>query len=123
GGDDVVSFFGADAGDFARVVVKGHIDALDIGKVGGDDVIINVDQPVLHILGVGEGNIVDNVEFFQENGADQPIHVRTGNKAISFPRTRFQFRRAHGSSLLAVTAYIFWIKRKFRYTEKNTNKR
>jgi len=41
-------------------VVESKVAAFDIGQVGGDVVLGDLDQPVLHVLGVDELDLVED---------------------------------------------------------------
>ena len=89
---------------FAGMVVERHIDAIDIGKVRRNHILVNVYQAVLHVFGMGEGNIVDNAKLFQENSANQTVHIGARDQAVFFGGVGFEFGCAHGGSLLATSS-------------------
>jgi hypothetical protein len=74
GVDDVVGLL-ADAHRLAFVVIEGEVHAFHVGKVGGDVAVGDLDHPVLHVLGVDELDLVDEIELLEDGGAHQPVEV------------------------------------------------
>ena len=71
----------------ARMMIERQMAARDIGQVGGDVASRNRDPAVLHVLGMNEGDLVDQVHLFQKNAADQTIEIAAGHQA--------ELRRGH----------------------------
>jgi hypothetical protein len=66
------------------MVVKGQVDALHIGQVGGNVTICDIHLAILHILGVNELYIVDQVQVLEQHGTDKTVEITAGNEAKFF---------------------------------------
>jgi nitric oxide synthase oxygenase domain/subunit len=64
------------------MVVKGQIDAGNEWQVGRDIALGDLDFAILHILGMNELDVIDHVQFIEQNGADQTIEVAAGDQAV-----------------------------------------
>jgi hypothetical protein len=73
------------------VVVKRQVRRCHVGQVGGDVPVGDLDLAVLHVLGVNELDVVNQVQFFQQYGADQAVKVTAGHQP--------EFALAYGSPL------------------------
>ena len=95
--DDVVGRRAAGAAlDLARMMVERQMAARDIRQVGGDVARRDRDLAVLHVLGMDEGDLVDQFQLFQENAAHQAIEITAGHQS--------ELRRVHGLLLEAESA-------------------
>jgi hypothetical protein len=65
------------------MVVERQMTARDIRQVGGDVARRDVDLSILHIFGMDKRNLVDEVQLFQENPADQAVEVTAGHQTKS----------------------------------------
>ena len=65
----------------ALVVVERQTHAGDVGKVGRDVAVGDLDEAVLHVLGVDELDLVEDPQLLQQGGADQPVEVAAGDEA------------------------------------------
>ena len=88
--------------DLALVVVEGQVAALDVGQVRRDRVGIDAHLAVLHVLGVHEIDLVDQVQLLQQHGADEAVEVGAGDELVFLavghrgpPRSRAGVRPAH----------------------------
>ena len=66
--------------DILIVHPKNKVRAGHIGQVGGDVPLGDRNLSVLHVFGVHELDIVDQVHFLEQHGADQPVKIATGNE-------------------------------------------
>ena len=82
GGIDYQVFLLPHAFQFAPVVVEAQMDAIDERKVGADVLVGNRNPALLHVIGFGEGNVVDHPEFMEKGAADDTVEIRTGNQAV-----------------------------------------
>ena len=94
--DVIVRLFTAGAGNFAGMMVERQMHAFHIRQVGGDVGTGNQDRTVLHVLGMDELDIVDQVQFFEEHRADQAVEIAAGDQT--------EFIAAHSSLPLILTA-------------------
>ena len=74
----VVHFFVAHR--FAQVVIEGQMDAFHVGQIGGDVAVGNLDQPVLHVLGMNEFDVIDQIQFFEQHRADESVEITAGHE-------------------------------------------
>ena len=79
--DMIIRNLSTGAGDFTGMMIESQMNAFHIGKIGGDIGIGNQDGTVLHILWMDEFNVVNDIEFFQQHSADQPVEITTGNQS------------------------------------------
>jgi hypothetical protein len=79
--DDVVLRSLAQTLGLALVVIESQARAGNIGQVGGDVAIGDLDEPVLHVLRMDELDLVEDPELFQQCGTDQPVEVAAGDEA------------------------------------------
>ncbi len=63
------------------MMVEGQVHALDIRQVGGDVAIRNQDGAILHVLGVDELDVVDHVQFLEQDRTHQPVEIAAGDQA------------------------------------------
>jgi hypothetical protein len=63
------------------VVVEGEVYPGHIGKVGRNVAIGDLDEPILHVFGVDEGDLIEDPELGEQGGADQPVEVAACDKA------------------------------------------
>jgi hypothetical protein len=68
---------------FAGVVVNRQMDAGHERQIGCDVPVADGNQPVLHVLGVNELDVVDQVQFAQQNRADQSVEIGPGEEAMA----------------------------------------
>ena len=68
----------------AQVMVEGQVTTRYVGQVGRDVAFANLDLAVLHVLRVDEQDVVDHVQFLQQDGADQTVEITAGHEAVLF---------------------------------------
>ena len=73
----------ADAQLLGVVVVEGQADARDVGKVGGDVALADLDLAVLHVLRVDEQDVLEEVELLEEGGAHEAVEVGARDEAVA----------------------------------------
>ena len=61
GRNDVVGPFAGVAHGFGQVMVEGEVGAGDVGRVGGDVAVADLDLAIPHVLGMDELDVVDEV--------------------------------------------------------------
>ena len=74
------------ANRLAVVVVEDQMGALHERQVGGDVARSDLDLAVLHVLGMHELDVVDQVEFAQQHAADEAVEVAAGDEAVLLSR-------------------------------------
>src|SRR3954468_163490 len=72
---DVVGRPLADAQGLRRVVVEAQPDARDVRQVGRDVPGPDLDLAVLHVLGVDEEDVLEDVELLEDRGADEAVEI------------------------------------------------
>ena len=81
--DDVVLVAAARVADgFGLVVVEHQVHTRHIGQVGGDIAAGDGRLAILHVLGVDEGDFVDQVQLIEQHRADQAVKVTAGHQAV-----------------------------------------
>ena len=60
---------------FAYVIVEGQVYPRHIGEVRGDVLSADRDHAVLHVLGVHEKDLVDQVQMLEQDGADKAVEI------------------------------------------------
>ncbi len=68
-----------DAVGLAHMVIEGEVDALGVGKVGGDIPAGDPDFSFLHVPGMDEVDLVDHYQFLEQDGAYQAVEVAPGH--------------------------------------------
>src|SRR3972149_8333125 len=63
-------------------MVERKVHAGRIGQVSRDVAIAHVDLSVLHVFGVHELDLVDQVHFVEQHGADQSVEIAASDEAI-----------------------------------------
>jgi hypothetical protein len=66
--DDVIGPLAGVAEGLGNVVIEGEIDTWNIGQVGGDVARRDGNLAILHVLGVDERDLVNQVQFIEQNG-------------------------------------------------------
>ncbi|MGH1570348.1 hypothetical protein ACRAWG_06370 [Methylobacterium sp. P31] len=66
---------------FARMMIEGEMAGFDVRQIGDDVAIRDRDNAILHVLGMNELDLVDQVEFVQQHAADETVKVATRHKA------------------------------------------
>jgi hypothetical protein len=56
------------------------VSAFDVRQVGADVASRDLDLAVLHVLGMDEQDVVDQVELFQQDGAHQAVEIAAGHQ-------------------------------------------
>jgi len=84
--DDVVGPLAGVANGLGRVVVKRQVHTRHVGQVGGDVAVGHLHLAVLHVLGVNELDVVDQVQLVEQDGADQSIEIAAGNQTVFLTR-------------------------------------
>ncbi len=74
----------AQAGDLALVMVEREMHARDIRQVRRDVVVADRHLPVLHVLGVGERDLVHQAEAPEQRGAHQAVEVVACDQPVGF---------------------------------------
>ena len=83
GVDDVVlGFLAGVAHGLGRVVVERKMGARHVGQVGGDVPVGDRYLAVLHVLGMHEFDLVDQIHFVQQNGAHKAVEVAARDKPV-----------------------------------------
>ena len=67
--------------DLAGMVVEHQVAARHIGKVGDDVPVRDRHDAVLHVLGMDELDLVDQVELAQQHAAHEAVEVAAGDKS------------------------------------------
>jgi hypothetical protein len=82
--------------DFRRMMIESQMDAGDIRQVSRNIPVVNLNLAILHILGMDKLDIVDQLQFVQQNRADQAIHIAASDEAesVSHDRTPLQKMQA-----------------------------
>ena len=60
------------------MVIERHPHTLNEGQIGGDIAAGDFNHPILHIFGVDELDLVDQLQLFQDSGANEAIEIATG---------------------------------------------
>ena len=63
------------------MVIKHHVRARDIGQIGCDIPISDVDLAILHVLGVDKSDVIDQVEVLEKYRTHQSVKVAACNEA------------------------------------------
>ena len=66
----------------AVVVVEDQVRGRRVREVGEDVALGDLDDAVLHVLGVHEGDLVDHAELLQQDGADEAVEVAAGHEPV-----------------------------------------
>ena len=82
--NDVVLAIAGVADGFRQVVVEGKMRGSNVGEVGGDVAASDVNLAILHIFWVDKFDVVNQVEFVEQNGTDEAIKVAAGDEAEFF---------------------------------------
>jgi hypothetical protein len=69
---------------FGKMVIKGNVNAFDIRKVGRDIAIANRYDTILHIFGVDEFDVGDEVEMLKQDSTDEAVEIAAGNQPKFF---------------------------------------
>jgi len=80
--DDVVGAVALVAHGLGFVVVEHEVRARHIGQVGGDVTAGDGHLAVLHVLGMDEGDLVDQIQLIEQHRADQAVKVTAGHQAV-----------------------------------------
>ena len=80
--DHVIGHLVGPARRLARMVVERDVAARHVGKVGDDVAARDGHRAVLHVLGVHELDVVDQVDFAEQHAADQAVEVAAGYEAV-----------------------------------------
>ena len=64
------------------MVVEHEMCSRHVGQVGGDVALGDLYLAVLHVLGVHELDVVDQVQLVQKDGASQPVEVAACDKPV-----------------------------------------
>ena len=80
--DDVVGTLAGVAHGFGLVVVKHQVRAGHVRQVGGDVALGDGDLAVLHVFGVDEQDVVDQLQLMEQHGAHQAIKVAAGHQSV-----------------------------------------
>ena len=72
------------------MVVECQAGAFHVRQIGRDVALGDFDLAVLHVLGVDELDLVDQFEFIQQYGANQPVKIAAGDQSV--------FLLTHGGS-------------------------
>jgi hypothetical protein len=83
-------------------MVEDQVGSGRVRQVGGDVARTDLDRPILDILGMHEHDVPDQVELFEQHGADQPVEIAPGHQPISLHRHRH-------SSVLARRTPLFLV--------------
>ena len=68
------------------MVVECEVTTLDVGEVGDDVARTDLDQAVLHVLGMDELDVVEQARFAQQHAADEAVEIAAGHEPISLCR-------------------------------------
>jgi hypothetical protein len=79
--DHVVGGAALDAQRLGVVVVERDVHVRVVRQVRGDVTRVELDQAVLHVLGVDELDVVEHVEVLEEGGTHQPVEVRARDQS------------------------------------------
>ena len=72
---------------FALMMVECELYSGIKGEVRGDVITGNVYFAVLHILGVNEFDLIDQIHFLQKHGTDKSVEITSCNKSSAhFPK-------------------------------------
>ena len=74
---------------FGFMMVKSEFHPRVIRQVGGDIVLAQFHLPVLHVLGMDELDIVDQVQFLQHHGACQSVKIAARYQSHFFSHVHF----------------------------------
>ena len=64
------------------MVVEHKVRTLDIWQIRQDVARPDFDQAVLHILGMHELDVIDEIEVLEQHSANEAIEVTAGDKAV-----------------------------------------
>ena len=64
---------------FGLVVVERKVRSCHVGQVGGDVTAGDVHLAVLHVFGVDKLDLVDHVQFIEQDGADKTVEIAAGD--------------------------------------------
>ena len=81
----------ADALDLAGVVVQTKVDTLDERQFSADVLVGNRDPSLLHVVGLGEHDIVNHFQLIEQRPTDDAIEIG--------PRDQPEFLFSHGSGV------------------------
>lgn len=81
----------ADALDLAGVVVQTKVDTLDERQVSADVLVGNRDPSLLHVVGLGEHDVVDHFQLVEQRPTDDAVEIG--------PRDQPEFLFSHGSGV------------------------
>ena len=83
GPDHVVVMTAGDADRLRGVVVERQVHARVVGQVGRDVGRAQLDLPVLHVLGMHELDVAEDVHLPEEGGTDQPVEIAARHQAVT----------------------------------------
>ena len=66
------------------MVVKSQSDSAVKGEVCSDVIFMQVHLTILNILGMHEENIIDQVFFLQDHGADKTVKIAPRHQPVFF---------------------------------------
>jgi hypothetical protein len=106
--DHVAGVLARDALGLRGVVVEGEVDPGDVGQVGRDVPVGDLDLAVLHVLGVDEQDVVEDPELLEQGRAHQAVEVAAGHEPVALGRVRVCRHLGHapgiGTSAPALSA-------------------
>ena len=81
--DHVVVVPARDADHLRGVVVEREVHARVVGEVRGDVGRAQLDLPVLHVLGMNELDVPEDVHLPEEGGTDQPVEIAARHQPVT----------------------------------------
>ena len=73
----------SDAHHLGGMVVERQVHARVVGEVRGDVGRAQLDLPVLHVLGMHELDVPEDVHLPEEGGTDQPVEIAARHQAVT----------------------------------------
>jgi len=77
----MIVLLATDALHLAQVMIEGEIDTFVERHVGRNVVVGKVDLAILHLARMDEQDVVDQLHFLEQNGADQAVEIAAGDQA------------------------------------------